>query len=133
MWGASRFLDPVFVIDGLGIAVALALAALGGAISVSGFLTFQREGANFDPVRIDKGEVLVTGGVYRFSRNPMYLGWALVLLSFSIYLARPAEALGPIFFVAFMTRFQILPEEHAMLAEFDARYEAYWRATRRWV
>ncbi len=133
MWGAARAGAPLDAPRVLRFALAAALTGLGLASAASGFFAFRRAGASIDPHRIDKGEVLVTGGVFRFTRNPMYLGLALLLCGYAVYLIRPIDFLGPVAFVAYITRFQILPEERAMTRKFGARYEAYARATRRWI
>ena len=133
MWGATHFAAPWEAPRALRIGLASALAVVGLCVGGAGFLAFRRAGANIDPHRIDKGEALVTEGVYRRTRNPMYLGLALVLLGYAVYLIRPVDFLGPLAFLAYITRFQILPEERAMTRKFDARYEAYARATRRWL
>ena len=133
MWGAARAYAPLDLPVTLRIGLALLVGAAGLAVAVTGFLTFRRLGANIDPLHIDRGDVLVTSGVYRFTRNPMYLGMTLVLCGYALWLARPISALGPVLFVAFITWLQILPEERAMRAKFGAAYEAYMRATRRWI
>jgi protein-S-isoprenylcysteine O-methyltransferase Ste14 len=133
MWAAAHFVAPLEAPRALRIGVAGALVLAGLACAVAGFLTFRRAGANIDPHRIDKGDVLVTEGVYRYTRNPMYLGVALILFGYGVYLIRPVVFLGPVAFLAYITRFQILPEERAMRAKFGARYEAYARAVRRWI
>ncbi len=133
MWGAARVYAPLDLPLALRIALALLVGGDGVALAVTGFITFRRMGANIDPHHIDRGKVLVTSGVYRFTRNPMYLGMTLVLCGYALWLARPISALGPVLFVAFITWLQILPEERAMRAKFGAAYEAYMRATRRWI
>jgi protein-S-isoprenylcysteine O-methyltransferase Ste14 len=133
MWAASRFTQPAEAPLALRIGVAAALALAGLGFDIAGFLAFRRAGASIDPHRIDKGEALVTQGVYRYTRNPMYLGLALVLFGYAVYLIRPVDFLGPLAFLAYITRFQILPEERVMARKFGARYEAYTRAVRRWI
>ena len=133
MWAMARVVAPLEAPPALRIAVAAALAVAGIGFDLAGFLAFRRAGASIDPYRIDKGEALVTQGVYRYTRNPMYLGLALVLLGYSVYLIRPVDFLGPLIFLVYITRFQILPEERAMTRKFGARYEAYTRAVRRWI
>jgi len=133
MWGTEHFAAPWAAPRGLRIGVAAALAIAGLGFGAAGLLAFRRAGANMDPHRIDKGEALVTQGVYRYTRNPMYLGVALVLLGYAVYLIRPVDFIGPLAFLGYITRFQILPEERAMTRKFGARYEAYARATRRWL
>ena len=76
---------------------------------------------------------MVTNGIYGFTRNPMYLGLALILLGLAVFLASPWALLGPVGFVAFITRFQIRPEERALQARFGAAYTAYCARVRRWV
>jgi protein-S-isoprenylcysteine O-methyltransferase Ste14 len=133
MWGAARAAAPLDAPQGLMIAGALAIAAAGVALAGAGVLFFRRAGANIDPHRIDRGDALVTGGPYRFTRNPMYLGITLVLCAYAVYLSRPIELVGPVAFAAYLTRFQIAPEERAMRAKFGAAYAQYAHATRRWI
>jgi protein-S-isoprenylcysteine O-methyltransferase Ste14 len=133
MWAAARLTPAPAAPFGLRLGLALALAGAGAGVAGAGVFAFRRAGASIDPHHIDKGKVLVTSGVYRFTRNPMYLGVTLALCGYAVYLFRPVEALGPIAFLAYIRRFQVLPEERAMVAKFGAAYEAYTRATRRWI
>jgi protein-S-isoprenylcysteine O-methyltransferase Ste14 len=120
--------DEALRIDGASVLFVLGLAS-----AASGAFAFQRQGANINPHKIDRGDVLVTTGVFRWTRNPMYLGLTLLLCGYAFYLARPLCLLGPIAFVPFITRFQIIPEERAMLAKFGERYADYCAKTRRWI
>jgi protein-S-isoprenylcysteine O-methyltransferase Ste14 len=63
----------------------------------------------------------------------MYLGYAVALLGWSALLAQPLGLLAVAFFVAYITRFQILPEERHLSSRFPAQYAAYSRAVRRWA
>lgn len=76
---------------------------------------------------------VVTTGIYRITRNPMYLGLVLILLGLALYRASPWTMLGPLAFAAYITRFQILPEERALTARFGAAYTAYCTQVRRWL
>src|SRR5579863_8943515 len=109
MWGLAHA-SPTDISRYARLALAMAFSVPGVAVAIAGFLTFRRLGANIDPHNIQKGEVLVTSGVFRFTRNPMYLGMALVLTAYAVYLARPLAWLGPLAFVLYITRFQIFPE-----------------------
>src|SRR5580698_4273722 len=73
---------------------ASVLFVLGLATAASGAFAFQRQGANINPHKIDRGDVLVTTGVFRWTRNPMYLGLTLLLSGYALYLARPLCLLG---------------------------------------
>ena len=120
--------DPAIRYGPAGVLVAAAVAF--GAPAV---VRFRRAGTTLNPVAIDGASVLVTEGIYRYSRNPMYVSWALLLAGLSAGLAVPLTALGPLAFVAFITRFQIIPEERAMLAKFGSAYERYRSRVRRWL
>jgi protein-S-isoprenylcysteine O-methyltransferase Ste14 len=71
--------------------------------------------------------------VYRFSRNPTYLGMEIVLLGWAMVLASPAAALVSVLFVAYIARFQIRPEELVLSASLGQDYLDYSKRVRRWV
>jgi protein-S-isoprenylcysteine O-methyltransferase Ste14 len=106
---------------------------IGLASGASGVMAFRRHRTTTNPIRIDAASSLVTGGVYRLTRNPMYLGLALLLSAWAAYLGTPWALLGPLGLVVFLTRFQIIPEERVMLGKFGAAYDAYRRRVRRWI
>ena len=133
MWGAAYLMAPLSAPRWLMEDAALALGTAGVALSAAGVLAFRAAGANINPHHIDRGDALVTSGVYRFTRNPMYLGIAIVLCGYAAFLSRPVDLLGPVIFGAYLTRFQILSEERAMRTKFGAAYTVYARATRRWI
>jgi protein-S-isoprenylcysteine O-methyltransferase Ste14 len=107
--------------------------ALAGIIGLPALIAFQRSRTTIDPIRIDRTTTLVTHGVYRFTRNPMYLSLVLLLVAWAIWLASPYAALGPILFLLFLDRFQIAPEEKAMYAKFGDSYNEYRMKVRRWI
>ena len=76
---------------------------------------------------------LVTSGIYRFSRNPMYLGFALALLAVAVYLAHPVAPAVLIGFVVYINRFQVEPEERALKAIFGDTFAEYAARVRRWI
>jgi protein-S-isoprenylcysteine O-methyltransferase Ste14 len=133
MLGAALLLPPSGLRGplswGIGTA-ALVLAALLGPTAIRRFMGV---GTTIDPVRIERASVLVTDGVYRWSRNPMYLAMAALLVSLAAFAAQPWLLLGPLGFVLFITRFQIIPEEHALRARFGETYDSYRAAVRRWI
>jgi protein-S-isoprenylcysteine O-methyltransferase Ste14 len=113
------------------LVVGFLIIALGFAPPA--ILAFRRRQTTIDPVHIERASTLVTTGPFGTSRNPMYLGLTALLLAWSIYLSAPWTLLGPIVFVLFITRFQIMPEEQAMRAKFGSAYEAYCQNVRRWI
>jgi protein-S-isoprenylcysteine O-methyltransferase Ste14 len=113
--------------------VALACVATGGACGLLGILTFRRASTTLDPHRPEDAATLVTTGIYRATRNPMYLGLAMILVGWIVWLAHPLAIAALCLFVAWITRFQILPEERALRAAFRERYDHYRERTRRWL
>lgn len=113
------------------LAVALALA--GAAVAVLGVIAFRRADTTVNPTHPGSSRALVASGIYKFSRNPMYLGFALLLLAIATWLSHVlALALVPAF-VVYLNRFQIEPEERALKAKFGEDFAAYMQAVRRWI
>ena len=110
-----------------------ALAAAGAAIAVLGVRAFVRARTTVDPRVPHESSRLVRGGVYRASRNPMYLGMALLLAAWGLQLANLAALLGLPLFVLYMNRFQIGPEERGLRRKFGSDFDQYRAAVRRWL
>lgn len=114
--------------------VAGVVFALGGlALDAAGVWAFRRVRTTINPLKPGGATAVVRHGIYRYTRNPMYLGLLLVLLGFALYLAHPLAFLGPPLLVAYLTRFQIVPEERVLRAKFGAEYADYVARVRRWV
>jgi protein-S-isoprenylcysteine O-methyltransferase Ste14 len=108
-----------------------ALIVAGAAIVVAEFVRFVREGRG-TPAPVAPTERLVVGGLYRYVRNPMYLGVATTIVGQALLLARPVLALYAAAFVALVATFVRFYEEPALLEQFGAEYEAYRRAVPAW-
>ena len=106
---------------------------LGLLMVVQGARTFWRNKTTINPVELAKASTLVTTGVFRFSRNPMYVGFTCVLIGWAMCLGAPWAFIGPIVFVLFTNRFQIAPEERVMQARFGQAYDDYRTQVRRWL
>lgn len=115
------------------VAAAIAFALLGVAISLAGIITFMRAGTTIDPKHADETAVLVRSGIYRYSRNPMYAGVLLMLLGWGVYLGNLLSVLCTLIFIAYITRFQIKPEERVLLDKFGTNFLAYKNQVRRWL
>lgn len=113
--------------------IAGALAAAGVLLDIAGLVRFLREKTTINPLHPDAASALVTRGVYTFTRNPMYLGMALLLAAWGVYLANIAALAAVTLFILYMNRFQIAPEERALEARFGAEYSRYCKRVRRWV
>lgn len=130
---AAALLPPSDLRGAWSQALGAALLLLAGLSGPPAFRRFGRAGTTIDPVAIERAAVLVTDGVYRWSRNPMYLAIAALLGALAAFTAQPWLVLGPVAFVLFVTRWQIRPEERALRARFGAAYDAYRARVRRWL
>jgi protein-S-isoprenylcysteine O-methyltransferase Ste14 len=113
--------------------LAILILLLGLSITLAGVVTFNRAKTTINPLKPETASSLVTTGIYQFSRNPMYLGLALLLIAWSVYLASPGALLGVVGFVLFINQFQIIPEEQAIAALFGDEFENYQSKVRRWL
>jgi len=133
IWAVARYLPfaPI-LIPGNNLAAGL-LAAIGAVVIVLGVAAFRRAKTTLNPLQPGDASVLVASGIYRFSRNPMYLGFAILLLAWVIYLSAWPAVLVVAAYVAYMSRFQIKPEERALGARFGQAFVEYKQAVPRWI
>jgi protein-S-isoprenylcysteine O-methyltransferase Ste14 len=107
---------------------------VGGAVLiVAARVELARARTTFSPVAPERARRVVTTGVYRFSRNPMYLGTLLSLVAFGVLLANPLAVLVSALFAGYINRFQIVPEERILQRRFGSTYDQYLSAVRRWI
>jgi len=133
MWACSRGLpDLAIQVPGQRL-VALSVLIAGAGVIAAAWARFISARTTVNPLRPETASSLVTSGVFSLTRNPMYLGLALALLAWVLWLGNGACALLLVGFVGYITRFQIAPEERAMLVNFGEEFEAYARRVRRWL
>jgi protein-S-isoprenylcysteine O-methyltransferase Ste14 len=99
-------------------------------ISISAFIKLK---TTINPLKPEAASSLVTTGIFRISRNPMYLGMLLLIISLWI---KTGAVLGFILvagFIAYLNYFQIFPEEQAMKGLFSDKYKTYCQQVRRWL
>jgi protein-S-isoprenylcysteine O-methyltransferase Ste14 len=108
-----------------------AITVAGALVVVAEFARFVREGRG-TPAPVAPTERLVVGGLYRYVRNPMYLGVATTIVGQAILLARPVLAVYAAVFVAVVATFVRVYEEPTLAEQFGADYEAYRRAVPAW-
>lgn len=114
-------------------AVAGVFVAVGLFIIRAGAMAFGQARTTLDPRYPDQTSALVVQGIYRYSRNPMYLGFTSLLIAWAAYLGNLASVVLIPLFIAYMNRFQIGPEERALQAAFGKEYTAYRAKVRRWL
>lgn len=133
MWFASRYGPALAVPLAVRVVALVALALAGGATALAGDLQFRRARTTINPFKPQNSTALVTSGVYRVTRNPMYAGLTLVVLGWAAFLCSAVALLGPVAFVLYITRFQIVPEERVLSAKFPDAYAEYTSRVRRWL
>lgn len=133
MWAVAQALPQLArPLPGSSVVAAL-LVTLGVVVGLAGVRSFRASRTTVNPMRPGAASTLVYAGVYRYSRNPMYLGGALALAGWAAYLSS-AAALGLVpALVAYLNRFQIEPEERALLEKFGTPYAEYMARVRRWI
>ncbi len=115
------------------IGVALLLSLAGLVPGIRAVLEFMARKTTFNPMAPETATTLVTGGICRISRNPMYLGLLCLLLAFAIYLGTLTAVVILPGFVWYMTEFQIKAEEDSLRQVFGQDFEDYLGKVRRWI
>jgi protein-S-isoprenylcysteine O-methyltransferase Ste14 len=133
MWGISKIAptleSPLFIL----LTVAGAIALVGIGFGLAGVIAFRRARTSIDPRKPETASSLVCSGVYRITRNPMYVGLVFLLVAWAVVLSCPWALLGPLVFILYIGRFQITPEERVLSAMFGAHYAGYKSKVRRWL
>lgn len=113
--------------------LGVGLAIVGIAVAIVSVLRFRLFGTTIQPHKLDEATKLVTDGIYNYSRNPMYLGMAILITSAGVFygslLFLPAIAV----FVLVINKFQIEPEEVALEKLFGQEFLDFKGRTRRWL
>ena len=133
MWAGSLVLTAIAIPAVIRVPAAVGLALTGGGFAVSGILSFRGARTTVNPMKPESTSALVTRGIYRFTRNPMYLGLLFLLVAWTVFLATPWLLIGPFVFVFYMNRFQLQPEERALLHLFGTTFATYKGTVRRWL
>ena len=133
MWLIARFTPGLSFDIPARRVLAVIVSFFGGVVAIPAVAAFRSAETTVDPRDPHKASRLVVEGVYRFSRNPMYLGLLCLLLGWGTWLSNlTAFACIPLF-VWSMNRLQIQPEERAMAAQFGEEYRTYMKSVRRWI
>jgi protein-S-isoprenylcysteine O-methyltransferase Ste14 len=133
MWMLARRTPRLDWVTHWRLAAALLLLAAGLVVAIAGVLEFRRARTTVNPMKPEATASMVCSGIYRHTRNPMYLGMVLVLAAWAVWLASLiAFAVLPAF-VLYLNRWQIEPEERVLAGRFAGEFAAYRRSVRRWL
>lgn len=133
MWLASRALPSLMLPLAFRVPLSALLCVTGVGIALAGVIEFRRAHTTVDPLKPQRASSLVTTGIFRLTRNPMYLGLTTVLLGWAVFLSNVAALIAIPAFAAYITRFQIVPEERALSVLFGKDFLAYACRVRRWI
>lgn len=109
------------------------LAVAGVAICAIGVAAFLRTRTTLNPMKPESSSTLVVSGLYKVTRNPMYLGLLLALAGWAFFISNVLAFLVLPGFVVYMNRFQIEPEERALASRFGDEFVRYASRVRRWI
>ena len=133
MWVGARLANNLGISWPHRQGIALGLICVATVIAALGGIAFRRAGTTVNPLHPENASDLVVGGIYRLTRNPMYLGMLLMLVGWAIWLGNVVPWLLLPGFVAYMNRFQIIPEERALTSMFGKEFALYRARVRRWL
>jgi len=133
MWLINRAVDAARIDSGLRAPVAIALLIAGAFVMAMAVASFVAAKTTINPLKPTRASRLITGGAFRFTRNPIYLGDLLILAAIAVWLGQPANLALLAGFAWYIGRFQIRPEETALSKLFGAEYAAYCARVRRWL
>lgn len=133
IWWLAGVMPASFALPDACRWLAIPLVIAGLSCDLLALLTFRKAQTTINPLSPENSCALVTGGIYRFSRNPMYLGLALLLTAWLLFVGQwlllPLVAL----FVGYITRFQIVPEERVLQERFGEAWNIWQGRVRRWL
>ena len=113
--------------------ISIFILSIGILILLNPVLKFKKSKTTINPIKFKKVNKLVTSGIYKYSRNPMYLGLLMIVISSSIFYLNIYSILTPLFFYIWINRFQIKREEIFLTEKFGEDYLSYKKKTRRWI
>jgi protein-S-isoprenylcysteine O-methyltransferase Ste14 len=133
MWLTAKKVPTLGLILPQRKGLVLGLLVAGVCVSILGVASFRRARTTVNPLKPEEASCLVRSGIYRYTRNPMYLGLLLILLGWAVFLANIVAFIFLPAFVVYLNRFQIRPEEKALASAFGQDFASYRSKVRRWL
>jgi len=133
MWLLQRYLPVMVLIPDEWKGVGMLFVAIALVIDLWSLFLFIRARTTFHPLKLDNTSALVTSGMYRLTRNPMYLGLLLLLTGVAIWLGGLTPFLMLPVFVWIISNHQIIHEERILEEKFEQHYLEYKQKVRRWL
>ena len=117
----------------LQLEISFFILSLGTLVFINPVLKFIKSKTTINPIQFEETNRLVTSGIFKYSRNPMYLGMLMIIISTSIFYLNIYSILTPFLFVFWINKFQIKREEIFLTEKFGKEYLSYKNKTRRWL
>ena len=113
--------------------VGIIFLILGSIIILLAVLKFIKTKTTVDPTRPHKTSNLVISGIYKITRNPMYLGMLFLIIAYALYNNNIIGCIIIPIFIFYINKFQIEPEEIEMRKKFGESFEDYCKKVNRWL
>ena len=113
--------------------ISIIIFLFGILILINPIFKFIKSKTTIDPIKFKKVNKLISSGIYKYSRNPMYLGLLMIVISTSIFYLNIFSISTPFLFYFWINRFQIKREEIFLTEKFGKEYSLYKAKTRRWI
>ncbi len=133
MWALNHYAPVLMVISEPWRRLGWGVMAIAPLAPIAAFIQFRQAHTTVNPHKPEAATELVTSGVYAWTRNPMYLGLAILLLGWAIRLGTLSPFAGPLLFMPLMQHAQIVPEEDALRSKFGRDYHEYCYRVNRWL
>ncbi len=133
VWLFQRYIPIIEFTIPFKLYVCIAIFLLGIFLAVHSVFGFLRAKTTINPIALKETNSLVTSGLYRYTRNPMYLGMALIIASAILFYGALSGGFSLIFFVVALNQLQIMPEEKVLEEIFGAEYTTFKSRVRRWI
>ena len=117
----------------LQLEISFFILSLGTLVFINPVLKFIKSKTTINPIQFEETNRLVTSGIFKYSRNPMYLGMLMIIISTSIFYLNIYSILTPFLFIFWINKFQIKRGEVFLTEKFGKEYLSYKNKTRRWI
>ncbi|MBP6218181.1 MAG: isoprenylcysteine carboxylmethyltransferase family protein [Oligoflexales bacterium] len=115
------------------VIVSFVLWFIASVLISSSIFSFLKKGTTVNPMSLHETQSLVVSGLYRYTRNPMYLGFLILLVSFAFFLNALSPFLVIPLFVFCIQKTQIELEEVFLAEKFGESYLQYKQKVKRWL
>lgn len=133
MGSAQLYLPNLGLPNRFALSLAIVNLTIGLTIIILAVWHFRRQRTTVNPHFPENSSLLITSGILQRTRNPMYLGFVFIIIAAGLAVQSflfPIVAIG---FILYITRFQIIPEERALLKLFPQEFAQYTKSTPRWI